>query len=277
MNVNNNNEMHQAAREASPWLVWYGRFGFAVKGIVYLLIAVLAVQTALGAGGETAGSAGAIERVGRAPFGRYLLLAMGAGIVGYALWRLLQALMDTENKGTNAKGLGVRFGYLLIALAHAGLAFSTFSLVTGGKESQGDSTPGWTAQLMAQPFGRVLVAAVGAMVVAYALAQFRRSYTAKFLKKLLLSEMSATEQTWACRIGRLGYAARGVVFSIVGAFLILAALHSNPREARGLDGALATLAEQQWGWLVLSVVALGLGAYGLYMFVQARYRRMVIT
>jgi hypothetical protein len=129
---------------------------------------------------------------------------------------------------------------------------------------------------MAQPFGRWLVAVVGAIVVAYGAMQLRRAYTLKFREKLKLREMSAGEDRLATRVGRLGYAARGVVFGMVGTFFIVAAIHSDPQQARGLDGALQTLASQPWGSPALGAVALGLTAYGLFMFVEARYRRMVI-
>jgi hypothetical protein len=204
-------------------------------------------------------------------------LAIGVGIVGYALWRFVQAFMDTENKGSGPKGIAVRIGYAVIAFVHLGLAISAFAMVSGGSASGGDSARGWTAQLMAQPFGRWLVAIVGALVVGYGAAQFRRAYTAKFREKLRLREMSGREDKLATRLGRMGYAARGVVFGIVGAFFIAAAIHTDPQEARGLDGALQTLAAQPWGWAALGAVALGLTAYGLFMFVEARYRRMVIT
>ena len=267
---------HRAAGDAQGWLIWFGRFGFAAKGVVYTLIGVLAVQAAIGTGGQTTGQNGALEQIGEAPFGRFLLIAIGVGIVGYALWRFIQAFMDTENKGTGAKGMAIRAGYFVIALLHVSIAASAFALVAG-KPGNGDSTSDSTAQLMSQPFGKWLVALVGAAVIAYGAAQLYRAYSVKFRKKLLLGEMSEAQQKWAIRLGCTGYAARGVVFAIVGIFLIVAALHANPQEARGLDGALAALAQQPWGSAMLGAVAVGLVAYGIFMFVQARYRRMVIS
>ena len=263
-------------RETKKWLVGFGRFGFVAKGVVYMLIGVLAVQAALGAGGDTTSQKGALAHIGQAPYGRMLLMAMAVGIVGYALWRFIQAFLDTENKGNGGKGIAVRFGYFAIASLHVGLAISAFALARGSDDGGGDSTPGWTAELMSQPFGRWLVAGVGAAVLAYSARQFYRAWSLNFRDKLKLREMSATEDKWATRLGRMGYAARGVVFAVVGVFLIVAAVTTDPEQARGLDGALATLAEQPWGWLVLGTVAVGLLAYGIYNFVQARYRRMII-
>ena len=270
-------EAAAAVHAAKPWLIWLGRFGYVAKGVVYTLIGVLALQAAIGAGGKTMGTKGALAQIGEAPFGHFLLIAIGIGLVGYALWRFVQAFMDTEKKGADAKGLFVRVSYGLIGSIHVGFAISAFALVSGSGGGEGDSTQGWTAQLMAQPFGRWLVAIAGGIIFGRGAFHMYRALSLKFLEKLTLSEMSATERRWAARLGRIGYAARGIVFAIIGVFMTVAAVHEDPHEARGFDGALDTLAAQPWGWAVLGAVALGLLSYGLYMFVEARYRRMVIT
>jgi len=270
-------EARHALREAEPWLIWFSRFGYAVKGLVYVLIGVLALQTALGAGGDTTDSQGALRHIAQAPFGVALLITTGVGLVGYALWRFIQAVMDTERKGTALKGLAVRIGYFLVAAGHAGLAVSAFAFVSGGHAGEGETPQAWTARLMSEPYGRWLVGVVGLVVVGYGVSQFYAAVSLKFRDKLKLHEMSETETKWTLRLGCLGYSARGVVFALLGAFLVLAAIDADPREARGLDGALQTLAEQPWGWMVLGTVAFGLTAFGVFMFVEARYRRMMIT
>jgi uncharacterized membrane protein YidH (DUF202 family) len=267
----------RAVREAEPWLIWLGRLGYVAKGVVYTLIGVLAVQTAIGARGQSPDSKGALKQVGDVPFGEFLLITIGVGLVGYALWRFIQAFMDTENKGTKAKGIAVRLGYFFIGVFHLGLAIFAFRLVSGDDAGHGDSTPTWTAHLMSQPYGRWLVGIVGAIVIARGAFHLYRAFSANFRKQLKLSEMSATEDKWATRLGRMGYAARGIVYAIIGIFLIVAAIYEDPREARGLEGALDTLARQPWGSAVLGAVALGLVSYGIFKFVEARFRRMVIT
>jgi hypothetical protein len=118
---------------------------------------------------------------------------------------------------------------------------------------------------------------VGAIVIARGAFHLYRAFSANFRKQLKLREMSATEDKWATRLGRMGYAARGIVYAIIGIFLIVAAIYEDPREARGLEGALDALARQPWGSAVLGAVALGLVSYGIFKFVEARFRRMVIT
>lgn len=266
----------QATREAAPWIEPLGRFGYAAKGIVYGLVGVLAVQAATGAGGQTTDARGALGQIAQAPFGRFLLVATAIGLAGYAIWRLVQAFMDTENKGSEAKGYLMRIGYGIVGLIYIGLAFSAVQLALGNGGDGGDATQDWTTRLMAQPFGRALVGLAGAVVIGVGLYHLYRAYSAKFREKLKLGEMSPTEEIWATRAGRLGYAARGIVFGIIGGFLIIAALRARPEEARGLGGALQTLADQPWGPILLGIVALGLVAYGVYCLVEARYRRMVI-
>jgi Na+/proline symporter len=169
---------------------------------------------------------------------------------------------------------------VIIGVVYLSLAFSAAELLVDlpGQASGGDrdSAKDWTAWLLAQPFGQWLAGGAGAVVIFSALFHFYRAATADFCEKLKLGQLGDEQIEWVKRLGRLGFAARGVAFAIIGGFLVLAAIRSNPQEARGLDGALATLASQPYGPWLLGAVAAGLLAYGLYMFVEARYRRMVI-
>lgn len=265
-------------KSAGLWITLLARFGYAAKGIVYITIGVLAAYAAFTTGGKMTDPRGALEEILFQPYGKYLLGAVAVGLAGYALWRFVQAVKDTENKGSGAKGIAIRLGYAAIAIIYIGLALSAVRMILGsGGESTGDSTSQeWTATLLAQPFGQWLVGAVGLGFVAAALSHFYKAYTAKFREKLMTGQMGEKAQSFALRSGQFGLAARGVVFGLIGAFLIQAALHSNAGEARGLSGALAALGQQTYGQLLLGVVALGLVAYGFYMLVLARYRRIII-
>lgn len=274
------NQAADAVREASPWLERYGRVGFVAKGVVYVIIATLAALAVFGMGGGATDIQGALEQLLQAPFGKLVLALVAVGLVGYAVWRLVQAGFDTEQKGTDLSGLWARGAYVIIGLVYLSLAFSAAELLVDlpGQASDGDrdSAKDWTAWLLAQPFGQWLAGGAGAVVIFSALFHFYRAVTADFREKLKLGQMGDTQAKWATRLGRLGFAARGVAFAIIGGFLVLAAIRSNPQEARGLDGALATIASQPFGPWLLGAAAVGLLAYGLYMFVEARYRRMVI-
>jgi len=232
----------------------------------------------MGRGGTITDTSGALQHIIDAPFGKALLALIALGLAGYVLWRFAQTFLDTDNHGRDLKGLSVRGGYLLSGVIYSSLALGALRLIqgTGGNGSGDQAAQDGTARLLAQPFGVVLVVLVGLGVLGSAAVQFLRAYKADFRKDLDTSQMDGRTQEFAGRAGRLGHAARGVTFGITGVYLLIAALHQAPDEARGLAGSLAALLEQPYGPLLLGVVAAGLVMYGLYMFVEARYRRMVL-
>ena len=160
-------------------------------------------------------------------------------------------------------------------MAYAALAFGALQLALGtgsvGKSST-TSTQDWTAKLLTLPFGVPLVVIVGLVVIGIACYLFSKAYAAKFQRRLNLARLNARLRKWMVDLGRFGYAALGVVFTIIGIFLIVAAVQHNPHEAKGLDTALQELLQQPFGPVLLAIVALGLIAYGVYSFVEARYR-----
>ncbi len=161
--------------------------------------------------------------------------------------------------------------------SYALLSYATFQIVAGtgsGGSNSTSRTQDWTALLLKQPFGTTLVIIVGIGVLGVAVYLFVKAYSAKFQSRLNLADLSAKMRKLMINLGRFGYAALGVVFSIIGIFLIVAAYQHNAKQAVGLDGALQELARQPFGQFLLGIIALGLIAYGLYSFVEARYRRL---
>jgi hypothetical protein len=264
----------KAARHASPWVEWIARFGYAAKGVVYMVMGVLAVLAAVEAGGgSTTDQNGAFQTIEEAPFGQVLLGVVAAGLVGYVLWRSIQVVADPDGEGTDAKGVAKRIGYAGSALVHAGLAFTAANLAAGAGGDFGSSAEEWTGWVLSLPVGWLLVAAVAVGIVGVGLYQIYEAYHAEFKKYLKLGALSNGEHGWIEHGGRFGVAARGVVFVIAGVFLVLAALRSDEQEVRGLGGALSAILEQPFfGNLLLGIVAVGLVAYGLLMVVVARYR-----
>lgn len=268
----------QIAREATsnPWFERLARLGYAAKGVVYLIAGLLSAQAALGLGGQTTDKQGALHTIAAQPYGKVMLCILALGLVGYVLWRIAQAILDPDDKGADAKGLAQRAFYIVSGLIYAGLAVSAVQLVLGAGTGGGDETQGWTARLLALPFGHWLVIAAGAGIVGVGLYYLYRAYSSDLRERLKTEQMSDFEETWAIRLGRFGTAARGVVFGIIGLFLIQAARQFDPSEARGLDGALQALSQQPFGPWLLGVVAFGLAAYGVYMLAMARYRRIIM-
>ncbi|GAP94304.1 DUF1206 domain-containing protein [Leptolyngbya sp. NIES-2104] len=265
---------HTAAHPAFEKLA---RLGYAAKGIVYFVVGLLAAQAAFGTGGQTTDTSGALQEIVAQPFGKFLLSLVTIGIVGYVLWRLVQAVLDPEGTGRTdgAKRIVQRIGYLISAIAYSGLALTAVRLITGRGNTSGSTSRDWTARFLAQPFGQWIVGLAGLVVLGVGLSYFYQAYTAKFQRQFRLNQMTATERTWAKRLGQFGIASRGVVFSIIGGFLMLAALSSNANEVKGLGEALAVLAQQPFGSWLLGIVALGLIAYSIYSLIEARYHRMM--
>ncbi len=265
----------QASQDAGNWFETAARFGYMTKGVVYFIIGILAVQVALGTGGRTTGSSGTFQTIASQPFGMFLLIAVGVGLLAYALWRFVQAAFDPEHKGDDLKGLATRVGYAVSGVIYGGLAWTALQVVMGsGGGGGGNSTQSMTARLMSQPFGVWLVGIAGAIVIGLGFYQIYKGYKAKFLEKMNLNEMSQTEETWATRLGRIGLIARGVVYEIIGIFLLVAAWQTNPQQARGLEGVLDTLLQQPFGPWLLGLIAIGLMAYGIFMGVMGRYRHI---
>jgi uncharacterized membrane protein YidH (DUF202 family) len=264
------------AHKARPWVERLARLGYATKGVVYTVVGVIAALAALRGGGKTADTRGALEEIVQRPYGRVMLIVVAVGLAGYALWRLTQAVFDTEDKGAEWKGLAVRAGYACIGFVYFGLGYSAVRLILGGDagDSSDEKSKAWSATFMSLPFGRLLVGLGGLGFVGFGLWQCHKAFKRKFKKKLKRGEMGEGADTFITRAGQFGLASRGVVFGVVGVFLAQAALRARPHEARGLGGALHALEEQSYGPWILGVVALGLVAYGLLMFSLALYRRI---
>jgi hypothetical protein len=246
------------------------------KGIVYLAVGLIAARAAIGWGGRPTDTRGALQTVNQQRVvGDVLLAAIAVGLLAYVFWRFAQALLDLDHKGSDPKGLAVRVGYIGSGLAYAGLATTAAAMAIGdGGSRRSDQVRRWTAFALEDPDRWWIVAAAGAAVLGGAGWQFYKAYTAKFEERLRLARVSAAGRTWVRRIGRFGLGARGVTLGIIGWFLLQAALHANPGEARGLEGALAVLRRQAYGPWLLGVVGLGLAAYGVFSMVEGRYRRI---
>lgn len=270
-------EAENTARSAANSRVMRGlaRVGYAAKGVVYVIIAVLAGRLAFGQGGQSPDQRGALRALAGEPFGHVLLILIAIGLLAFGLWSLIQAIFDTEGEGRKAKGIIARIGYAVVGAAYIALAFGAYQLASGsgnGGSSTTSTTQDATAKLLSLPFGVALVVIVGLVVLGIAVYLYARAWRAKFQRRLALSGLRAPVRRTMINLGRLGYAALGVVFTIIGIFLIVAAVQFNPRQAKGLDTAIAELQRLPLGQVLLFLVALGLLAYGIYSFVEARYR-----
>ena len=260
----------------SRWVGWMARVGLVAKGVSYGLVGVLALSLAVGVPGEATSREGALEVVADEPYGFALILALGLGFAAYALWRLVQAVFDRDDDGTDAAGVAKRLGYAGRAAIYGFLAWSAFELLdgTGSGDTQTSEARSLTARVLELPAGRWLVAIGGLALVGAAVFNAYRAFTQKFEDKWRTEQISDRAQTVLSALSSVGLLARFVVFGLIGAFLVKAAYEYDPNEAIGLDGALRTVVEASYGPVLLAVLAAGLLCYALFCFAEARYRRV---
>lgn len=260
----------------NSWVERIARFGYAVKGVVYLIIGLLAMPVALGIDGEAAGTGDVLQIIVTQPFGKFLLTIVAVGLTSYAVWRFVQAFVDPEHQSNSVHRFIPRLGYAISGATYAGLAVTAVQIIVGTGSHSNSWRHDWTARLLAQPFGQWLVGIVGVVVLGVGVSLAYVAFTPKFRQRLQLSNMTAAQINWAMGIGRFGVTARGVAFGIIGLLLIQAAVQSDPDEVQGLGGALQTLAEEPFGRWLLGIIAVGLVAYAIHLLILARYRRIRI-
>lgn len=258
---------------SKDWLTKGARFGLMVEGIVYALIGILAIQAAVGSGGRVGGGKEAVQYLGSQPFGQTLLVLVGIGLFAYAAWRFMMAVVDTENEGTDASGILKRLGFAASGLMNASIGLTALQMALGSPSENGGPKT-WAARIMNEPLGHWLVGLLGVVIIGVGIYQFYTAYTQRFLEGLETASMSQQVRRAVVRMGQAGYAARGVVFPIIGVALVSAALTHDPSEAKGLGEALHTVAASTHGKFLLILVAAGLLAYGAFMVALAKYRRV---
>lgn len=263
----------RAQSEAAPWVRRLARAGYAAKGVVYILVGFLAAASAVGARGESEGTKGALASVVGAPFGQAILVLIGLGLMGYVVWQFVRAGLDPEGAGSDAKGITRRAGYAISGAVYTALAVEAARLAQGAGGSGGENAAAhWTGRALEVPFGQIAVALVGLGIAVYGVYQGVKAVRSDICKRLDLPSLDAQQRDTVEWAGRAGLAARGVVFVVTGAFVVVAAWKAQAAEARGLDGVLQTLERQPAGPALLALVAVGLVGYGAFQVVQARYR-----
>lgn len=271
-------EARREAESGSGWYAWLARAGLVAKGVSFGIMAILAIKLALGDGGKATSRQGALRTISQHWSGKILLILLALGFAAYALWRFVQAFAEREDDDNEAKGetkkWGKRAGYVGRGLIYSGLTFTAVKILTGsgGQESQNQQAHKTTATVFDWPAGRWLVSIVGLCIIGAGLWNAYRGITRKFEDRWQTGNMSEVERTWGGRAGVLGHLARGIVFSLVGIFMVKAAIEYDSKEAIGLDGALQKLASHSYGSWLLGLTAAGLFAYGLFCLVDARYR-----
>jgi len=257
---------------ASSGIRMLARFGFAAKGIVFGLMGLLALLAATGQqGGKTTDKQEAVQTLQGLPGGPVLLGLIALGLLGYIVWRFVQAVRDTEDKGNDIKGIARRVAYAASGLVYAGLAWYAAKLAMSSATSEGGSSARQTltSKVLGWPGGEWIIIGVGLITIGVGLYQMYQAYSGGFHKHVKGSDIPAGQQNKVYRLGQLGYTARGIILGITGYFFVQAGMQSRASATGDTEQAFDLLASM--GPTVLGIVALGLMAYGLYMLVQAKY------
>ncbi|MEA2876728.1 MAG: hypothetical protein QOF14_1924 [Hyphomicrobiales bacterium] len=250
--------------------------GYAARGVVFIIISAFAFLAALGSRNHTVGTKGALEALLSQPFGRLLLWLVAAGLLFFGLWRILQAVFDTDNCGRDNKGVLRRLGMLGGAVINLALGCLALSVIFGFRAlADEDATArDWTAWLLSRPFGQMLVMLVGASIVVTGIAFVWKAVQAEFREQIAAD---SGKRVWIVALGQFGYVTRGVVFALIGIFLMVAARKFSSGEAAGLAGALGALRQQPYGPYLLGIAALGLLSYGAFEVLQVFLRRINVA
>lgn len=239
---------------------------------MHLVVGWLALRIAIGDRGRQADQQGALSVIVRQPLGRLLVLALAVGFLGYAVWRLAEAVLDPNDQGIMERIAYAARGLLYLAFFGTALSLALGSSNGGGGSAEEQDA---TARLLAWSFGRPLVAVVGLGIMAVGAWNGWTGITRRFEKELKRFEMSPAQCSVTVKLGVVGHIARMAAYLLSGGFVVRAAVRFDPNEGVGLDAALHELGASRWGVVMLALVAAGLIAFGAYQFLLARYRQVL--
>jgi hypothetical protein len=251
------------------------RVGLLAYGVVHLLVAWLALQLAWGTSSESADQSGALSTLAESPVGKPLLWIVALGLIALSVWQALEVLRwrsglsstgEARSKAVKKSGKAVAKAFVYAALAVLAIRFAT-----GGGGSSSQQQQDTAAGVFGWPAGRWLVGAAGLVIIGVGVYHVYKGVTKHFLKEIDLAQAPPSGARLVTRLGQVGYPGKGVALGVVGALLVHAAVTFDPADASGLDGALRTILRAPFGQFLLTLVAVGIAAFGAYLFVRARY------
>jgi hypothetical protein len=259
---------------AHPWVRRCTRVGFVARGILYLLIGLLTLWSIL-RDGERAhgGMTVTFDSIHSVRPGIVLLAGLAIGFAGFALGMMWTAIFDWNNDGKTMLGLSRRIGTFIGGLGHISLMASALLLIAG-REPEGHGTRKAAEIALGYPFGREGVAIAGAWAIGYGVFLLSKVWTGRLDLLLDLSAMNPAAARITDWLGRLGMFSRGLIYVTIGTVLVIAAWVGNAQNVVGFGGAMRTVSDNGFGVASLAVIAVGLAAYGIFMFIEARYRRI---
>jgi len=269
-------EAKWAGRRAanSRYVDWLARAGLVARGIIYVLIGILAIGIAFGNSGHKADQSGAVRVVASTPIGALLLWLLVAGFIGMALWRLSEALYGAPGPDGRKASTRLIAGVKVVLYGFIAFGIMKYALGLGAPKSSDQQTVDLTSTAMREPGGRIIVGIVGAVLIGAGAFLAWRAFTKKFVEEIKTGEMSPQTRRTVVALGGVGGIARGIVFGAAGLFLLIAAVTARAHQAKGVDATLRAFTKTPAGPWLLVLVALGLVVFGLYSFAEARWRRL---
>ena len=251
------------------------RLGYASKAFIYATVGLLAVAATLREGGAVTDTRGALRVILSHPFGNSVLLLLAVGLCGYSAWRLLDAFLDPDRHGSDAKGLAIRTGGVFRGLIYGGLGLEAIRLARGlrGSDASDAKIRMWTATVMEWPLGVWLIAIVGIATAGYGVFEIAAAIKGKEDDKRDFGSLDPGTCRTLMRVSRFGVAARALLIVALGIFLVRAALRHSPSEAEGVRGSMLQIAGAGGRW-ALGLIAVGMVAYAIDQALHARYRRI---
>jgi hypothetical protein len=253
------------------------RAGYVARGFIYCSIGTVAIAAALELTPRAQGSRGVLEAWAHWPFGVLLLWLAGLGLCAFAGWRALQSVFDADRQGDSLSAIGSRLGQAVSGVVYGALGVSVFSLIDTLEDlteaDEREQTRQAVASVLGLPGGELLIAAAGLFILGAGVGNIIQVFGRDFCKPLACD---AAITRWAPWVGRAGYLGRGIAFLPVGALMLMAGLKTRSRDATGVGGALQMMEGQPYGEVLMITVALGLIAFGVFAFIEARYRRIAV-
>ncbi len=261
------------AKTLIPDLEKIARVGLTAKGVVYVLLGILAVMASFGIdskSSEDTTKSGVFDFIHEQPAGTIILWVVTAGLVCYVIWRFIQAFTDSEKKGKDAKGFAIRGRYLFSGLVYGSLAVESARMLLFHRKDSGDNSRDMTQELLSKPMGQWLVGIVALLLLAVGLYQIWYALSEKYRSHVNKSVASRYKAVLMSS-GKIGYIARGIVWLLLSYLFLQAALTSNPSEAGDTSKAFSMLINSNYGPYLLALVGIGLACYGFFNFIRARY------
>lgn len=270
-------EANRLARKGArqPAYRTLARAAYVLRGFLYAYMGYVALRITFTGAVKSADQQASLVAIAGFPLGHILLIAVVVLLFAYALWGFVRAVYDPLDRGDDARGIATRAAFAFSGLAYIALAFFALGLLShGAPANRPDQVTELAGRILSAPAGMVIAILAGLVAIAAGLGQFVEAYRATFQRDLKRRQMSRQEKQVTQVLGQFGFVTRGIVFVLMGWFIVLAAFEHNAREARGFSGVFAYLLVQSYGRPLLGILALGFIALGLHSLVLARYIRL---